>query len=196
MNEKHRPDGGGRRAGLRLIPGGRTRRLRLAGRTIVLAPEKDLPFDLDALVFEEDTYRIMSAEPEWAPPEEHPLRIMHDLHRYAPDRPGTVVVQAGRPLRLLAIVHDVNCEPTWRREWVAAALHNVFRAAVRHGLVSIGLPLLGSRHGRLETRTFVDLLGAASANNPGRLPLRLWVIVPDPESGRIMFEGLKSWKGA
>ena len=193
MSDLERIDGGraARRARLRFISGGRTRRLHLAGRSIVFAPADTPPFDLDARVFEEDTFRIMSAAPQLAPPEVHPVRLMNDLQRYEPDRPGSVVVQAGHPLRLLAIVHDVNCEPIWRPEWIKAALRNVMRAAGRHRLLALGLPLLGRRHGRLPRSVFVALLAGVLAGSTGRYPRRLWLIVSDPASTGIVFQALR-----
>ncbi len=181
-----------RRARLRVLPGGRTRRLQLAQRLIAIAPVDSPPFDLDARVFEEDTFRIMSAAPEWAPPAEHPIRIMHDLQSYRPDRPGDLVVQTGRPMRLLAIVHDVNCEPTWRPEWIAAALRNMLLTADRHRLVSIGLPLLGRQHGSMPRSDFADLLADALSEGSGCYPRRLWLIVSGPQSAGRVFQALET----
>ena len=181
-----------RRAGLRVLPGGRTRRLQVAQRLIAIAPAGRPPFDLDARVFEEDTFRIMSAAPEWAPSVEHPIRIMHDLQGYRPDRPGDLVVQAGRPMRLLAIVHDVNCEPIWRPEWIAAALRHMLQAAERHRLISIGLPLLGRRHGRMSRCAFADLLADVLAESSGFYPRRLWLIVSGPRSADVVHQALET----
>ena len=193
MSDNGRRDGGraAGRADLRLISGGRTRRLHLNGRAITVAPADTPPFDLDARVFEEDTFRIMSAAPVWAPPETHPLRLMHELRRYEPNPPGSVVIQAGRPLRLLAIVHDVNCDPTWRPGWIETALGNVMQAAAQHRLDALGLPLLGRQHGRLPRSAFVDLLTRVLAGSAGIHPRRLWLIVSDPESVGIVFQALK-----
>ncbi|MDJ0812061.1 MAG: hypothetical protein QNJ48_14085 [Desulfobacterales bacterium] len=181
-----------RRARLRVLPGGRTRRLRLAQRLIAIAPADNPPFDLDAQVFEEDTFRIMSAAPQWAPPVEHPIRIMHDLQGYRPDRPGDLVVQAGRPTRLLAIVHNVNCEPTWRPEWIAAALRNMLQTAERHRLISIGLPLLGRQHGNMSRSGFADLLADVLAENSGFHPRRLWLIVSGLRSADVVYHALET----
>jgi hypothetical protein len=35
---------------------------------------------------------------------------------------GSVFKRAGNPLRLLAIVHDLDREPSWRSEWIAKLL--------------------------------------------------------------------------
>ncbi len=181
-----------RRARLRVLEGGRTRRVRLAQCLIAIAPVDTPPFDLDARVFEEDTFRIMSAAPEWAPPLEHPIRIMNDLQRYRPDRPGDLVVQAGHPMRLLAIVHDVNCEPTWRPEWISAALRNLLQAADRHRLVSIGLPLLGRQHGSISRSEFANLLADVLAAKSACYPRRLWLIVSGPRSADVVFRALEA----
>ncbi len=180
-----------RRALLKVVDGGRTRRLCWQGRTIIVAPADVPPFDLDARVFEEDTFRIMSADPQWAPPEVHPVRLMHELQRYEADPPGSVVVQAGRPMRLLAIVHDVNCDPTWRAAWIATALRQIMQAAARFHLQSLGLPLLGRQHGRMTRTSFIDLLAVVLRNRRSRHPRRLWLMVSDTTDVEVVFRILR-----
>ncbi len=176
---------------LRIISGGRTRRLTFDGRLVVIAPAGPPPFDLDARVFEEDTFCIMSADPEWAPPEVHPLRLMNELQHYEPDRPGSVVVQAGRPIRLLAVVYDVNCDPSWRVEWVAAALRQIMQEAAKRRLYSLGLPLLGRQHGRMPRAAFLDLLAGVLADRRSYVPRRLWLMVSAPVDVAPVFRALR-----
>ena len=176
---------------LRLISGGRTRRLTFDGRLVVIAPTGAPPFDLDARVLEEDTFRIMSADPEWAPPEVHPLRLMNELQHYEPERPGSVVVQAGQPLRMLAIVHDVNCDPTWRAEWIAAALRQVMREVARRRLQALGLPLLGRQFGRMPRAAWADLLAGVLADMREPYPRRLWLMVSDLADVDVVFQALR-----
>ncbi len=180
-----------RRALLKVVDGGRTRRLGWDGGAIIVAPTDAPPFDLDARVFEEDTFRIMSADPQWAPPEVHPIRLMHELQRYEPDQPGSVVVQAGRPMGLLAIVHDVNCDPTWRAAWIATALRQIMHAAARFHLQSLGLPLLGRQHGRMPRTAFIDLLVGVLKNRRSSYPWRLWLMVSDPADVDVVFAALR-----
>ena len=118
-----------RQAGLRLIQGGRQCRIRFGPIDIVTAPQSATPFEVDALAVEEDTWLIMSAEPTMGDLQEHPIRLMTDLIEARPKPVGSVVVQGRNPMHFMAIVHDVNQDPTCREEWVHSALHAIFREA-------------------------------------------------------------------
>jgi hypothetical protein len=72
---------------------------------------------------------MMSASPTVCEPDIHPIRLMTDVINAEPEPIGSVVVRKGNPLRFLAIVHDVNQEPTWREEWVVIAFIKGFRCS-------------------------------------------------------------------
>jgi O-acetyl-ADP-ribose deacetylase (regulator of RNase III) len=87
---------------------------------------------------------------------------------------------------LLAIVHDLNQEPSWREEWVASALEGIFREAESRRLRSIALPFLGTLHGSLKKERFVELLRCALERmSPNHLK-RLWLLVPAGTSSKIL----------
>jgi hypothetical protein len=54
------------------------------------------------MVFEEDTWLVMSAAPTVCEPEIHPIRLMTDAINAKPEPVGSVMVQNGDPLRFLA----------------------------------------------------------------------------------------------
>jgi len=148
---------------------------------LVAAPRERPPFPVDGVVLEDDTWLVLGADPEFREPTEHPIRIWTALHEAQPLEPGTVSVVESHPLRLHAIVHDLSRDPTWREEWIGAALAELFRAAGRRGLRSLALPILGGVHGHLPAERFLVLLEAAlESAAPGRLE-RLWLIAP-PET--------------
>jgi hypothetical protein len=145
---------------------------------IVAAPENSPPFEVDARAFEEDTFLIMSADPKVCEPEEHPIRLMTELIESKPEIVGSVVVKGQKPLRFLAIVHDVNQDPTWKTEWIESALKKIFCEAEQRRLQSVGLPLLGTLHGKLEEKHFVELLAQALRCTAFFNLKRLWLIAP------------------
>jgi hypothetical protein len=169
------------------VPSSSQRRLRLlrggkpAGATripITVAPPDRPPFPLDALAVEDDTWLVLGADPDFREPAEHPLRVWHELHRFEPAEPGSVVVRRGCPTLLLAVVHDLSCDPTWREEWVVRALGGILGQVDRLGVRSLGLPILGAVHGKLRPERFMALLSEALADTPPSLE-RVWVARPD-----------------
>lgn len=158
---------------------------------IVAAPEQKEPFGVEALAVEEDTWLIMSAEPEACDPNEHPIRIMTQMIEARPEKVGSVLANGHDPVRFLAIVHDVDQEPTFREEWVATALRNVFLEVERRGLKSLGLPFLGARYGRLDTKHFIVLLSRILMETTFHNMIRLWLITPQGKDSSTI-EFLKS----
>lgn len=179
------------RSRLRLIRGGRRTELRSGRPQIVTAPETAPPFAVQARAFEEDTWLIMSAEPEIAPVQTHPIRLMTDLIHARKEAPGSIVVREGsRPLCLLAVVHDVDCDPTWREPWVRDALGNLFRECEQRNLCALGLPVLGAKHGAMAAGRFARLLAEALNAAALRRLQRLWIIAPSEDHGGLA-EGLQ-----
>ena len=87
-------------------------------------------------------------------------------------------------MRFLAVVHDLDQDPSCNETWVAAALNGVLEEAEARGLQAIGLPMIGTLHGSLSPERFVVLLrnslrrGSLSALQAG-LPnalQRIWLI--------------------
>jgi hypothetical protein len=164
-------------AKLRLLRGGRGP-VRVGRLMVTVAPAETPPFPVAATVLEEDTWLVLSAPPEIRPPAEHPLRLFTELITAEPLAPGSVVVENGEPLRLLAVVYDLGAEPSCRPEWVTAALAELIRAAAERKLASLALPLLGVRHGRLPLAVFVSLFVLAIREGaPGSLK-KVWLAAP------------------
>jgi hypothetical protein len=175
-----------RRKNLRVIEGGLRRQLTCGRLRIVTCPQNLPPFAVQAVVVEEDTWLILSADPKIAPTEEHPIRLMTDLVNTEKETVGTVRVNDGRPLRFLAIVHDVDCEPTWREQWVQSALAEVLQEAEKRRLGAVGLPLLGTRHGRLRPKRFAELLATALLGVELTHLTRLWLIAPVDQAAVVV----------
>ena len=173
---------------LRLIQGGLHHSISFGPVRIVSAPEDSPPFRVQALVFEEDTWLIMSANPKTCEPEEHPVRMMTQMIEARPEQVGTVLVRGNNPKRFLAIVHDVDQDPTWRESWVESALIQIFLNAEQRRIQSIGLPLIGTLHGNLQKQHFVELLYKVLVQMTFNHLKRLWLITPaeDGKDPRIL----------
>ncbi len=162
---------------LRLIRGGRAE-LRFGTLGVTVAPSDSDPFPVEAEIVEEDTWQVLGAGPEVTVPAEHPSQVLTEALEARPVPAGSVMVREGRPLRLMAVVHDLNQEPSCRQEWVAAALGEVFRIAEARAIRSLSLPLLGVRHGRLPATDFVELLVRVIQEQAPRHLHKLWLQAP------------------
>ena len=157
---------------------------------IAAAPEGRPPFEVDAVAVEEDTFLVMSADRRVHDPKEPLIKIMTRVIETEPKAPGSVLVKGKSPLRFLAIVHDLNEEPTWREEWIVSALEGIFLEADRRKLRSIALPFLGTLHGSLEKERFLLLLRSSLESTPLNHLKRLWLVMP-PKTGSKILETLR-----
>lgn len=87
---------------------------------------------------------------------------------------GEVVVKRDAPLQLFAIVHDLDQSPSWREEWIAAALERVFQIACERQLQCLGMARLGTVHGRFPLERFIQLLVTAVGRHR-EVPERIWL---------------------
>lgn len=143
------------------------------------------PAGLDALVVEDDRELILGAAPTVSDPGESLDGLVRAVTESRPGRtPGEVVLRGGAPLRLHAVVHDLERDPSWRREWVAAAWVAALGAAERRACRSLATPLLGRVHGRLPERESLGALAEALERCDPRGLERLWLLTHprhDPE---------------
>jgi hypothetical protein len=107
---------------------------------------------------------------------EHPIRVMTEVRAAEPLVPGSVIAREGAPLHLLAIVHDLDQEPSWKEAWVKKALDGALEEAEARGLRTIGLPMIGSVHGSLSPERFMLLLRDVLQRFAPRTLERIWLI--------------------
>ena len=174
------------RSKFKLIQGGRRSEITIGSARIVAAPEDHPPFPVEAVVFEEDTYLVLSAGWEQIESDDHPVVILTEALEAQPEEPGSVVVHEDSPLRFLAVVYDIDQEPSWREEWVERALEGIFREAERRRLQTIALPFMGTKHGSLEKERFLLLFRKFLERNRSPYPLRVWLTLPENISPKII----------
>lgn len=141
--------------------------------------EGDAPFEVDAIVIEDDTHMVLSADPAF--------KITHGSMKQAAARAanartfelGCVVVKPGRPALFLAIVHDLSKEPTWTENSVQRALTSVFKEAESRKLRAIAVPPLGTKHGSLGDNRFMELFRTVLAGANLHYVERVWFVVPN-----------------
>ncbi len=175
---------------LELIRGGYPRRTQIGALTIVASLEKDPPFEVDAIAVEEDTFLVLSTDRRVSEISEPLIKIMTKVINTRPRRPGSVIVQEKTPLRLLAVIHDLNEEPTWWEDWVTRALKGIFHEAEMRKLRSIGIPFLGTLHGTMERGRFLALLRSSIESVSLHHLKQIWLVVPTGTSSKL-FEVFK-----
>jgi len=144
---------------------------------VTIAPHHQPPFPIQGLVLEEDTWFALSSSPKVLEPREHPIRVMTDAWEAEPAQPGSVHIRDRHPFRLLAIVHDLSQDPTWRVEWIELALRRSLEIARERGLHALGIEPLGTVHGRFPVADFDALLDRVIRDDPAP-GLDLWRIDP------------------
>lgn len=160
---------------------------RLGPVHVVVAPEHAPPFPVDALAVEEDTHLLLSSDGVVEEPDESFEGLIADAGEIPANTPGSVLVRKSNPLQFLAIVHDIDCQPTWREEWIASAINGVVEEAEWRRLASLGLPLIGTRHGKVETRRVALWIGRCLARTSFRYLKRVWIIAPEGSETGLMW---------
>lgn len=160
---------------------------RLGEVHVVVAPEDEPPFTIDALAVEEDTHLLLSSESEIREPEESYGELVAAAAERPPNTPGSVLVRKAQPLQLLAIVHDIDRRPTWREEWIASAINGIVEEAEWRRLSAIGVPLIGTRHGSIQMRRVALWLARCLSRATFRYLRRVWVIAPPGSETELMW---------
>ncbi|HEY5701483.1 MAG TPA: hypothetical protein VIT83_05290 [Gammaproteobacteria bacterium] len=175
-------------ARLQLISDEFGRAVLFRGLRIVASPDNQPPFELDALTFEEDTNLLMSPGAELAPPPESITELVSDIAAFNPLEQGSVVARGKAPVRLLAIVHDIDKIPTWTEESVRNSMASLLEKTEALGLESVALPMLGSVHGTLPPARFAGLLRIALEQFPPRRLKRMWIRAADEAADAVLDE--------
>lgn len=144
---------------------------------VTIAPYHQPPFPIQGLVLEEDTWFALSSSPRVQESREHPIRVMTEAWEAEPALPGSVHVRDEHPFRILAVVHDLSLDPTWKVEWIELALRRSLEVARQRGIQSLGIEPLGSVHGRFPVADFDALLGRV-VKEELTPALELWRIEP------------------
>lgn len=134
---------------------------------IQIAP--DMPFPVECLVFEEDTFLVMSA-PLIARESRHDIdELVQRMSEFKPPAPGEVIVKGQQ---YLAVVHDLEQTPTCVESSVEAALLELGRLFEAAGVKAVGMEPLGCKHGPFEHDWLIDRVQALWSASGVR---RVWV---------------------
>ena len=153
---------------------------------LAIAPAKLAPFPVGAVVEEQDTALILDESDEIRDPgQKPPWFYANKLERQALLTPGQVITRDTQPLRLQAIIHDLESEPICNELWIFQALQQTIDIAELRKIDSLRMPLLGCKFGKLlPSQFFAILLEIITRQRPAPIN-RLWLTVAEEDCEKI-----------
>ena len=143
---------------------------------ITLRSDLKAPFDFQALVIEEDTARVLSADTSIRIYDEHPVRLMTSLLDQKPESPGTIVTRGTSPYYFYAIVHDFDQYPSFKEDWVSSAINLALEKCAELRIQSLAMQVLGSTYGTQSESWFIDLLTMEISDQQIEFPRRILIL--------------------
>jgi hypothetical protein len=165
---------------------------RLGSLEIVAAKEHDAPFICDAVVVEQDRCLILGDPKHSNEPDRPPWFLANQLASQHLKTPGTVYISGKSPAQINAIIHDVDHDPSWRAEWIISAYRCLFQMIEAHGMSSLCLPVLGTKHGGMTATQGMELLISATNRRFPFCLKRLWLIRPN-DAKTDLLSGLETF---
>ena len=153
---------------------------------IALAPQKFPPFEVAAVNEEQDTALILDESDEIRDPgEKPPWFYANKLDQQVLLDPGQVVIRDTLPLRLQAIIHDLESEPVCNELWIFQALQQSFEIVEQRKISSLQSPLLGCKFGKIQpSQFFAILLEIVNRQRPAPIT-HLWLNVAEENCEEI-----------
>jgi len=137
---------------------------------LVVSKKGNAPFDVELVVFEEDTFRLLSAS-NFVQENRHSVDdVVQEMVAFEPESPGEILVKGNRAF---AIVHDLDQDPTCRPEWVDMAIRELFAYCDENDIQALAIEPLGCVHGKGNVDDFVAKVQLLASD--GSLE-RLWVM--------------------
>ena len=130
-----------------------------------------MPFEIQSMVFEEDTYLVLSAG-------HHIREIRAPLEELQHEAVAQQALKVGelsiRGSRVFAIVHDFDLQPSFSESAVQRVLDELCKHVENLDISALGMQALGSHHGGLPRTEAIALI--ESQRWPDCLE-RLWVSI-------------------
>lgn len=139
----------------KLILGGSAGKVIVNNVRVEVVSDSWASLPVDVRVFEEDTFLVLTVDPVMKYTDEHPVKFMTRIMETKRHEPGSVVRKQSS---WYAVVHDVDAEPVCSEEWIDKAYSEVLRLAATKGIAKLGIPLLGTVHGKFSACESLRLL--------------------------------------
>ena len=172
--------------GLRLVWDAADSSCALAGIAIVVAPDPLPPFPVDAEVIEQDTARILDEGLVLLEPDESLGQLVREMVTEPMSIPGSVLTSGARPVRIQAIIHELDRQPSWREEWIRQAWRGIVACCEERALGSLSLPLLGTRMRDMDRRQSVRLMRELILGSRPACLRRIWLRCPPGAQQQVL----------
>ena len=155
-------------------------RLQINDVDVAIAPAQLPPYKCDAIVEEQDSDLILDDTQEIRDPGDKPVwYLANKLESATRLSPGQVIVRDTVPLRLQAVIHDLETEPSCNELWIFQAIQQIFEIAESRGIRALQMPLLGTRFSQIQSGQFIDiLLEIITRQRPAPIH-RLWLMTSE-----------------
>ena len=120
--------------------------------------EQALPDNIDAIVEEQDTCLLLGKKPFIKTPVESFPALVKKMEQQKPRAPGEVLVIHSVPIRLIAIIYDLDQKQICRQEWIETAIKNILQQCKAYQIRTLAMPLPGTTHGRIDEDTSRNIL--------------------------------------
>ena len=121
-----------------------------------------------------------------------PKAVLSGLDDAFPKTLGSLLIRDGEPIRMLAVVHDLDREPSWNEEAISESIRKVFQACGDGGIGRVAMPFLGTKWGTLAPHRFVRLLGDSLSGLDPSGEILVWLELPEG-SGELDLAPLEPW---
>lgn len=157
-------------------------RYRMNDVELAIAPTAFPPFPVNAIVEEQDTALVLGETNEIRDPGDKPAwYLANKLETQALRTPGEVIMKNTLPLRLQAIILDLDAERCCNERWISQAIENLFDIARLHYLRAVQLPPLGTRFGSISNARFIKVLLEILLRQRPSPVQKLWLTVSEQQ---------------
>jgi len=167
-------------------------RCRINDVDIAIAPHQFPPFAVDAHVEEQDTALVLGETDILHQSIDKPIWYLnHKLESQPLLTPGQVIVRDTQPLRLQAILHDLDSEPSCSELWIFQVIQQVFDTAETRHIRAVQMPILGTRYSQITPGQFYSIL-IEIINRKRPAPIdKIWLVTSE-QYCESLFQQLQS----
>lgn len=169
---------------LTLVRGKKAKSYRFGMLSCTLVELSAIPNDLDALLFEEDTYLVLTVDGRMSYRDAHPVRMMTTAYSARPHPVGSLIVK-GRSW--YGVTLDLDGDHLCKAEWVKQVYRRVGERLASGTVRKLGMHLLGNVHGRLGADLCAGLVLEALKGWTVETPCTIWLAVPPVSLRTVRF---------